>query len=368
VYREGEPAAIRGAELGELFRPEEIFAWIQQVHPRSRVGTAGAKLDALKREWGISVDEEPAPGVPDPGRPAEIYARGAMILEPGPFLPAVGQDFDEWIRATHEQLGVEFGMQAPGIECASWEALGRLQALLGPVLAETGPRTYRYNAFLGDYRATPFGYHVDPHQEAVFQVVLSGRRVARFWDGLRLRAEDAAWVEDSNGLEPPPRPPQVELELEPGDVVFWPGTHVHGFEPEGPSMALSMVIDRQSPRTRAELIRELEVATAGGLPSLPLVDEQAFVTPDDTLVRRSRFPLRWARHEDALLVAACGRHFQWPSLGSIPQATRLFAALEASERVVVAELIERFADEILLPEDIGEALMLLAAWGFFVPE
>ncbi|NVB39169.1 hypothetical protein G6O69_15105 [Pseudenhygromyxa sp. WMMC2535] len=366
VFEAGEPAVLRG--LGPLFEVEEVFAWIKRVHPQAKASSARDKIDAVKRSWGLDIEPPLASADPDPGRPAEIYRAGAMILEPAPFLPRPEHDsFEAWVRETHEALGGSFGMQAPGLECASLDALGRLQALLGPVLAETGPRSYRYNAFVGDYARTPFGYHVDPHQEGVFQYVLSGSRRAHFWQGLILQDADAEWVEDANGLAEPRIPPEHSFSLEPGDLVFWPGTHVHGFEPDGPSMALSMVIDRASPLSRAEVVRALEVATMGGTAALPAVDEFAApVDPGARLVRRAGIRLAHARWEDALIIGVCGRSFEWPERSSAAAAAALIDDLEQTRGVIeVDAILGRHAHPPLAAVDILEVLTVLVSLGAY---
>ncbi len=361
VFEIGEPAVLRG--LGPLFELDEVFAWIKRAHPP--IGSAGAKVAALKRSWGLDVETPEAEG-PDPGRPAEIYRDGAMILEPAPFLPGPeDHNFEAWVAKTHAALGGPFGMQAPGIECADFEALDRLQVLLGPTLAETGPRSYRYNAFVGDYPRTPFGFHVDPHQEAVFQYVIAGSRRAHFWQGLTLQRRDEAWVEDANGLVKPRTAPEHSFELEPGDLVFWPGTHVHGFEPNGPSMALSMVIDLGAPRERAEVVRALVVETVRGATALPAADDAGPVEMGMTLVRRPGARLAHARWEDSLIIAVRGRTFDWPDRSSMEAARKLLDDLAAIEgSVKVDAVVERHARGPLMAPEILEFLTALVSLGF----
>ncbi|EDM73993.1 cupin family protein [Plesiocystis pacifica SIR-1] len=373
LFIDGSPAVLRAAEIGELFSVEEVFAWIQAVHPRERASTAAAKIRAVKRSWGLDVEEPVELPAPDPGRPAEIYKDGAMILEPAPFLPGPEHgSYAEWARSTHAALGGAFGMQAPGLEGASFEALARLQALFAPILGHTGPRTYRYNAFVGDYPRTPFGFHVDPHQELVFQVALTGRRRGLFWEGLVLNEDDAAWVEDANGRVAPQREPDWVVELEPGDVVFWPGTHVHGFESLDagePIMGLSLVIDRASPRSRAEVVRALEVETLGGAATLPVPDERAYVAPGMTLRRLGAFPIAHALWEDALIVGVCGRTLDWPDRESREPVLGLFAALNQlalGASVEVDALCSAHAHEALGPGEIVEVLTVLGNLGFLV--
>jgi hypothetical protein len=149
---------------------------------------------------------------------------------------------------------------------------------------------------------TPFGFHVDPHQEAVFQYVVHGQRTAMFWEGLTLIDEDARWVEDANGLATPRKQAELRFELEPGDIVFWPGTHVHGFLPTGPSMALSMVVDRASPRSRGEVVAALEIQSMAGKAALPVPDEHAFVSRDATVQRRVGSRIVYERWEDQLII------------------------------------------------------------------
>lgn len=363
LYEDGSPAVLRG--VGPLFETAEVFEWIKLVHPAERASTSRQKIHALKRGWGLDVEDLPSFGAPDPGRPAELYKAGAMLLEPAPFLPsAEHHNFTDWVHATHEALGGEFGMQAPGLECASFDALERLQTLLGPVLALTGPRSYRYNAFVGDYPMTPFGFHIDPHQEAVFQYVIHGHRSAMFWEGLTLQDADASWVEDANGLTTPRREPELRLELEPGDIVFWPGTHVHGFAPVGPSMALSMVIDRASPRSRAEVVAALEVQSMAGKAALPLPNEHhAFVSRDATLHRRVGAGIVYERWEDQLIIGVCGRSFEWPDRSSIPAAVALLDRLNTHSQVSVAEVLATCTDQTLVEPDVLEVLTMLVSLG-----
>jgi hypothetical protein len=362
IFEEGAPAVLR--DVGPLFETDEVFEWIRRAHSPSTEKVSLQKIVALKRSWGLDVEPSPPPAF-EPGRSAEIFRSGAQILDTSPFLPTEAHpSFEDWVRQTRDALGGEFGMQAPGLECTSFEALERLQSLLAPILAVTGPRTYRYNAFLGDYTRTPFGFHVDPHQEAVFQYVLHGRRKAFMWEGLTLSDDDAAWVEDTNGLRQPAREPEVTFDLEPGDLVFWPGTHVHGFEPVGPSMALSMVIDRASPRIRSEVVAELIVKTMGGRAALPAITERSAIAAGDTLERAAIFPIAYERYDDTLIVGVCGRSFDWPDRFSVGAAMRLFDFLNAHPRIVVSDVLDACADETLEADEILEVLCMLAGLGF----
>ncbi|MFO7562808.1 MAG: hypothetical protein R6X02_09220 [Enhygromyxa sp.] len=366
LFDDGSPGVLRG--LGPLFTAEEVFEWIKQAHPRARANTSRDKIIALKQSWGLSPSVPPEGALADPGRPAEIYRSGCLVLDPSPFLPTPDEDFAAWIERARGQLGGEFGMQAPGLECASWDAWERLHALLAPVLALTGPRTYRFNAFLGDYRVTPFRFHLDPHQEAVFQYVLTGRRRGYFWEGLTLSEDiDAAWVEDSNDLHPVAREPDAVIDLEPGDLVFWPGTQVHGFEAEGPSLALSMVIDRASPRRKEDVVSSLEIATVTGRTAQPAIDEHAAVRPEQVLYRRRTAGLAYERFDDTLIVGVCGRTFEWPDLASIPVAMQLFDQLISSERSIAHEIVSAHASELLDADDILGVLSMLVGLGYLRP-
>jgi hypothetical protein len=364
LHTAGRPGVLRAK--ASLFGVDEVFGWIAAAHPPVRESMARQKIRALHRARGLLPPEDDDLEA-NPGRPAEMYRAGGMLLDATPYLPRSTETFGGWLDRARAALGGPFGMQAPGIECASWDALHRLQALLAPVLRTTGPRSYRYNAFLGDYPSTPFGFHIDPHQEGVFQAVVHGRRKALFWDGRSLREADAEWLEDSNELSEPPRPPDAAFDLEPGDIVFWPGTHVHGMLPDGPSLAVSMVIDRASPRTRAEVISTLEIATLGGRTALPKIDDAFAVGPGDTLVRAASFPMAYERYDDTLIVGVCGRTFDWPDPASTRSAMRLVDALNERARVVVDELLRVCVDDTLDPGTICEVLALLVGLGFFAP-
>jgi len=364
LFDEGVPAVLRGCE--NPFSTEEVFDWIRTVHPPARCRPAHEKIDAVKRSWGLSPDALDAPAAGGQDRPLELYRDGAMLLDASPFVPTADHDsFEAWVEASRAQLGTNFGAMAPNIEAASWSALERLQALLSPILQRTGSRTYRYNAFFGDYRRTPFGYHLDPHQECVFQFVLHGKRRASFWEGLTLNQDDAAWLEDTNQRSTPPRRAELVVDLEPGDIVFWPGTHVHGFDIEGPSMALSLVIDRASPRPRHEVVSALEVATAFGRVGLPNVDDDVQVAPEQTLVRRPHGRLAFEFHDDDLLIGVCGRTFVWPDRTSEGAAARLLEALQTRTSVSANELSREFGDKHLGKDDVLGLLSMLAGLGLF---
>jgi hypothetical protein len=326
------------------------------------------KLVALKASWGLSPSGSPDPHAPQPGRSAEMYRGGDAILDPGPYLPRQGDTFETWITRNQDAIGREFGLMAPCIECASWDAMERLRAVLEPVLELTGPRSYRFNVFAGDYRQTPFGFHVDPHQEAVFQVVLQGRRRGLFWEGLALSEdEDASWIEDSNRLHTPAKPPDVVVDLEPGDVVFWPGTQVHGFEAEGPSLALSIVVDRASVRQRHEVVSGLEVASMQGAAALPPPLPDAKVRPEDALRRRSSMRLTYERYDDTLILGVCGRTIDWPSRISIADVIALTEHLAAREHMVAGEVAKACATDVLDEDDILGTLSMLVALGYLAP-
>ena len=130
-------------------------------------------------------------------------------------------------------------------------------------------------------------------------------------------------------------------------------------------MAVSMVIDRASPRTREAVVSTLETATAGGRCALPPTDDGALVTRGQTLVRASAYPLACERFDDALVVGVCGRTFDWPDPDSITAAVRLIAELNARSVVVVDDLLEALREDALHAETICEALAIFVALGHF---
>lgn len=363
LFDEGVPAVRR--ELGSPFTTAEVFDWIKAVHPPEACRHGAAKIDAVKRSWGLT----PSPrehGRPEPGRPLEMYRRGGNLLDPSAFVPNETHDsFESWVNATADAIGEPFGVMAPGLECASWDALEKLQSLLAPTLRRTGPRSYRFNAFLGDYRRTPFGYHLDPHQECVFQFILHGQRRGRFWEGLILGDDDAAWVDDPNHAVEPSRRPDLDVELGPGDLVFWPGTHVHGFDAAAPTMALSLVIDRTSPRAREDVIAGLEVATALGRTALPRVLDDLEFDPDTVLTRRASASLRFECHDDDLIVGVCGRTFVWPDNASQSAAADLLAALPTLDPCTANDVSKRFHGKGLDRDDVHGLLATLVELGFY---
>ncbi len=361
MHAEGIPAVMRPS--APLYRLDEVFDWIAIAHPPRAENSARQKIQALAR--ASAGMEGPAPREIDPGRPAELYRDGGLLLDATPYLPRRDETFDAWLVRVRDALGPGFGLQAPGIECASWDAMHRLQALLSPVLKGTGPRTYRYNVFFGDYPRTPFGFHLDPHQEGVFQYVVHGSRRALFWDGRSMSDEDAQWIEDSNGLSTPPRPPDLAFDLTPGDLVYWPGDYVHGMEPDGPSMGVSMVIDRASPRRHDQVVSTLEAMTCGGRAALPPMAEAAMLDPGARLVRRAAFPAAYERVDDVLVIGVCGRTFNWPDPGSTRAAMRLVDALNAQSVIAVDDVVARCADATLPPDMAYEAIALFEELGFF---
>lgn len=364
LFDDGVPAVLRSAQMP--FSTQEVFEWVRTVHPPSSCSPAASKIDAVKRSWGLSPGPAAEATSAAPERPIELYRGGGVLLDPSPFVPTDAHpSFEAWVEAMRPELGDDFGVMAPHLECASWGALDRLQALLAPTLSRTGPRSYRYNAFFGDYRRTPFGFHLDPHQECVFQFVLEGKRRGSFWEGLTLNAEDAAWIEDPNGRVSPARRAELTVDVEPGDIVFWPGTHVHGFEADAPSMGLSLVIDRTAPRLRPDVVAGLEVATLGGRTGLPMVDDSLEVSPTETLTRRPHARLAFECHDDDLIVGVCGRTFDWPDRGSQPAAARLLAALQSCDTASADALSREFGDKHLAREDIAGVLSMLAGLGFF---
>jgi len=355
-----EPAVFRPP--APLFDLETVFGWISVAHPPHREHTARDKLAMLHRSWGQ--DAASPPLLADPGRPAEMIRDGGVLLDASGHLPRARETFDAWVARVRAKLGGRFGMQAPGLECASWQGHHTLAGLMQDVLRTTGPRTFRYNAFVGDYARTPFGFHVDPHQEAVFQYTLHGRREALFWNALALGEADTAWLENPDPASQPGRDPDFVFTLEPGDLVFWPGTYAHGMQCEGPSAGLSMVVDRASPRTREQVISSLETQTAGGRCAMPAVDEGVMVEPGTTLVRTAVFPLAYERFDDVLMLGVCGRTLDWPDPHSIAAAIRLVDALNGAREHAVDELMAEFSDHTLPPEMVCEVLSIFAGLGF----
>lgn len=367
MFDEGEPGVIRQA--GSVFDPTEVFEWVKRVHTPTRANFKREKLVELKAGWGLTPSTGMDPHAPQPGRPAEMYREGGSLLDPAPFLPKGDETFEAWIERGRAALGDDFGLQAPCIECASWDAMERLRALLTPILDVTGPRSYRFNVFAGDYRLTPFGFHVDPHQEGVFQVALTGRRRGLFWEGLALsEAHDDGWLEDSNRLTTPQREPDVVFDLQPGDIVFWPGTQVHGFEVDGPSLALSIVVDRASPRRREEVESSLQVASMQGVAAVPPVVDAEPVQPGQTLHRRLGLRLAFERHDDTLILGVCGRILDWPDRISIPAALALLEHLSTGESFAVEAVTSRYATPELEADDILATLTTLVSLGYLVPD
>lgn len=362
LFDEGEPAVLR--QVDPIFNPAEVFAWLKAVHTPTQANFAREKIIALKASWGVGDPEVPDPRVPSPGRSAEVYRHAGSLVDPGPFLPHGDDTFESWVARTREALGGDFGLMAPGIECANWDAMERLRTLLEPTLALTGPRTYRYNVFAGDYRRTPFGFHLDPHQEAVFQVVLTGTRRAMFWEGLTLSEADATWIEDSNDRTTPQREPDLIVDLEPGDIVFWPGTQVHGMEADGPSLALSIVIDRASPRRRDEVEAALQVSSMQGVSATPPVAEVDPITPETVLRRRRGMRLRWERYDDTLILGVCGRTLDWPHTFSIAAAVAMLEWLRQRDRMQARDVVEACATSQLDERDILETLGTLTSLGY----
>ncbi|MEM6292246.1 MAG: hypothetical protein AAGA54_13305 [Myxococcota bacterium] len=362
LFEDSVPAVLQGVPAA--FSTDEVFDWVRTVHTPAQCSPAASKIDAVKRSWGLSPDGlAEADGPP---RPIELYRGGGVLLDPSPFVPtSEHDDLGAWIEAVRPSLGEDFGVMAPHLERASWDALERLQTLLGPTLGRTGSRSYRYNAFFGDYRRTPFGFHLDPHQECVFQFVLSGTRRASFWEGLFLGREDTGWIEDPNGRATPTRRPDMVVDLEPGDLVFWPGTHVHGFETDGPSMALSLVIDRTSPRSRDDVIAGLEIATVGGRTALPPVTEGVSLNPDAPLRQRPNGRLAFEFHDDDLIIGVCGRTFVWPDPGSHAVAVKLLEAVRREPDLSPNDLSKRFHGKSLDRDDIHGVLATLAELGYF---
>nr|MCH9688265.1 cupin domain-containing protein [Deltaproteobacteria bacterium] len=222
--------------------------------------------------------------------------------------------------------------------------------------------------FFGDYPRTPFGFHIDPHQEAVFQYVVRGRRRACFWDGLSMDEDDAQWIEDSNGLTTPPHEPDLAFDLEPGDLVFWPGTFVHGMEPEGPSMGVSMVIDRASPRRRDQVVSSLETITSGGQSALPPMTEVEMLVPGTRYRRRGVFPAAYERLGEVLIIGVGGRTFDWPDPASAAATMQLIDVLNAQDEIDVDQVLARCSGGALSHDMACEVLVLFEGLGYFVRE
>nr|MCH9679914.1 hypothetical protein [Deltaproteobacteria bacterium] len=125
VYARGIPAVLRPA--GPLFEMEEVFTWIAAAHPPRTERSSLQKIQALLgRASGQPSPEREV----DPGRPAELYRDGGLLLDATPYLPLPDETFEPWVSRVRDALGTGFGLQAPGVECASFEASHRLQTLL----------------------------------------------------------------------------------------------------------------------------------------------------------------------------------------------------------------------------------------------
>jgi hypothetical protein len=82
--------------------------------------------------------------------------------------------------------------------------------------------------FLGTYKITPFGVHVDPTSAFHFPVI--GRKIMRFWEGsfaaktpaLQRTHNYERFLADS-----------VLINASPGEVIYWPSDHWHVGESDG---------------------------------------------------------------------------------------------------------------------------------------
>jgi len=236
-----------------------------------------------------------------------------------------------------------------------------------------------YNAvFIGDYRRTPFGVHVDA--ESVFHIPVVGRKAMRAWPPEFVAAhpeiirvtEYQAFVEDS-----------TLLTAEPGRFIYWPSCDWHIAESAGDglsvSVALSLIVagrnpfiprlgsakpppDR-SPKTvpldpgdlqgsvasvpggldlrmtqdSSPRIAWLKYATGLGFFNPPLPGPKRTLLPDDVFSGSPEWPVVYLEAGNELLVAANGHVFACPNQ---PGLKRVIAELNRPGRVTVQSLLE----------------------------
>lgn len=211
-----------------------------------------------------------------------------------------------------------------------WERVG--QPLTGAITT----------LFHGNYEHSPVGVHLD--RFATFMFALKGRKRMRFWpsqpwsEPVATKLDYEAYLAES-----------IVVEVEPGDLLYWPSTYFHVGESAGTEPATSVNVgvprDRHSVAyemkdllgTKLETLAPSGFVGNGSTPEnekLFASEEGTDAEPPEALTRGVR-TLRAVAREDRmaeLLLSASLRH--WTS-GGFPPAPAPSARRELDDDVVV---------------------------------
>jgi hypothetical protein len=165
----------------------------------------------------------------------KIYRNGVRLesFEAIVHLPVAA---DKSLEGYHRRMKVEFNEY--GLVCDELLQVlsnddpdrARLQTLVRGLFSFTGipNRFAEVGLYLGNYRKTPFGVHVDPC--GVFSIPVVGRKTFRLWD--------PNFVEKNPELKEAFsydefKKKSIVLEAGVGDITYWPSSHWHIAESDG---------------------------------------------------------------------------------------------------------------------------------------
>lgn len=193
---------------------------------------------------------------------------GRQLAAPGPWLPDPHDiDFDAYARRVRERAGdaCEYALIVNTLHrhgYGVWAAGQRFFQGLWQRVGIPGSSAIT-TLFHGNYERTPVGVHKD--RFATFLFVLEGRKRMRFWPQRPWSAPVATCVDYAEYMGS-----SFAIDVEPGDVLYWPADYYHVGETAGVGQATSVNVG--VPRHEHRLAYDLDAV----LPLAPEACKDAF--------------------------------------------------------------------------------------------
>lgn len=235
-------AADRQAKYPRRFRAalakeREVLRWVAEG--ARNLDHAGVSRDRPSVNFRFFIEHEQDPQFPTTNR----------AHDPRPFLPT---EDDRTLAGYTERVmqltgGRRFGLVANGLQAVSPELCERMREFLFEYQRMNGIQsTPNATIFMGNYRRTPFGAHLDTGCLDLWQFIVAGRKRIRFWSGEQLTGNP----ELKRALLRSPHDYRSSMRLSSaldgaaGEVLYWPGPTWHVAEAldDDPQMAITLAL------------------------------------------------------------------------------------------------------------------------------
>lgn len=409
------PVLLRNPFGGPLFRAEQFFRLL--VEMRGEIEEGDGVDVALYDRHRVAL--------------TGASASDRTLSPLAPLLPeSRDRSLRGWVKRLQTEPRFEtFGLFLNGVHAhlPFWRAMREVLRELGRYVAAP-TSALNTDVFIGNYARTTFGVHRDRLDNLMFMV--KGRRTMRLWSDAVWRERTGTDSDEETFQEYEAYQDDAEsYELHAGDVLYWPAETWHVGEGDGetsisfnldfptadaddrvhpivrdaftglldlaarelepppprPPLLTESAVGTEEARIQAsvEALRglvsserfEVTVArqylsrlTAGGFDEFPDADERS-ILDDGTILRGDpRFPIRSARIDEVLLVAACGFTRALPN---VPVLGELVESLNGGTALRVGDLLDRHGDRwseggarrvLVKREVVKDLLEHLVAW------